>query len=123
VDQGDGHHAVISSGNGDVGGELQKALSPDEVGLEVGAERVAAPGDARYVNAALTQEGVVDGNAKRGLRGQLSEGGTPEYGEEGFDGEPILGEEAIVGGPIEEFLTAGAEQAGHGMTPEAKQAA
>jgi hypothetical protein len=123
VDEGDGHHAVIASGKGDVGGELQKALSADEVGLEVGAERVAAPGHARNANAALAQESVIDGNAKRGLWGQLREGGTPDFGEKCRDGESMSREEAIVSRPIEELLTASGEQAGHGMTPEAKQAA
>jgi hypothetical protein len=123
VEEGDRHHAVIASGKGDVGGELQKALSADEVGLELGTEGVAAPGDARNADAAFAQECVVDGNAKRGLRGQVREGGTPDFGEECPDGESLLREEPIVGGPIEELLTAGGEQAGHGMTSEAKQAA
>ena len=69
VKESDGNHAVISVGKGDVGGELQEALRANEVGLEVGAERVAAPGDARNASAALAQERVVDGHAERGLRG------------------------------------------------------
>jgi hypothetical protein len=121
--ESDGNHAVVSGGQGDVGGELQEALRANEVGLEMGAERIAAPGDARDANAALAQERVVDGHAERSLRGQMRENRTPNYGEEGCDGEPLLGEETIGGGPIEELLTAGGEQASHGMTTEAKQAA
>ena len=53
----------------------------------------------------------------------MREDRTPDYGEEGFDGESLPREETIVGGPIEELLTAGGEQASHRMTPEAEQAA
>jgi hypothetical protein len=35
-----------TAGHGRVGGELQNALSEDEIGLEARTERIAAPSDA-----------------------------------------------------------------------------
>ncbi len=51
MEKRDGDHAMMASRQRQIGGELQDALGAHEVGLEVGAERIAAPGDAGNANA------------------------------------------------------------------------
>jgi len=119
VKEGDRGHALFVAGQG--GGELEEALSADEVGLEGRAKGVAAPGGAGRGAACAAQERVVDGYAKGGIRGQRGRDGASDDGEEGVDRQAFSREEAIGGGPVGELGTAGGEEARHGMATEAKE--
>jgi hypothetical protein len=110
-------------GERNIGGELKEALGADEVGLEVGTEWVTAPGDARNARTGFAQEGIVNGDAKRGLRGKSLESVATNDREDGLDRQPIAGEETIVGGPIEKLQAAGGQQSCHGVATEAEEAA
>ena len=113
----------MSVGKGNIGRELQDALSPHEVGLEVRAKRIAAPADARDADAGLAEERVINGDTEGSLRGELLQHGATDDGEDLLDGEASLGEEPVIGRPIVELLSAGGEQASHGVTSQAEQAA
>ena len=105
--EGDGDHAVAVSGKIDVGGKLKEALSAHEIGLELGTEGIAAPGDAGGAKAGFAQQGVIDGDTKRSVGRQLSQHSAADDGKDGLEGKAMTGEKTIVGGPIVELLAAG----------------
>jgi len=117
------NHAMVARRKGQVGGELQGALGTDEIGLEARAEGIAAPGDSGNADAGFAEEGVVDGNGKRSLRRQLLHHGVADDGEDLGGRQPMLREDSIIRRPILEFLPTGGQQAGHGVTSQAKQTA
>lgn len=122
-DKRDRHHAMLSVGKGDIGRELQDALSPHEVGLKVRAKRIATPAHARDADAGLAEKRVIDGHTKGSLRGELLQHGATNDGEDLIDGEASLREEPVIGRPIVELLSSGGEQARHGVPSEAEQTA
>jgi hypothetical protein len=97
---------VAVSGKIDVGGKLEETLSAHEIGLELGAEGIAAPGDAGNADAGFAQEGVIDGDTKGSVGRQWSQHGAADDGEDGLEGKAMTGEETIGGGPIVELLAA-----------------
>ena len=123
VDKTDWRHAALSVWKGGIGGKLQDALRPHEVGLEVRAKRIAAPADAGDTDAGLAEERVIDGHTEGRLGRELLQHGAANDREDLRDGEARLGEEPVIGRPIVELLSRGGEQARHGVTSEAEQAA
>ena len=119
----DRHHAVPVVGQGDRGGQLQYALSPDEIGLEVRAEGVAAPGHSRNAKAGLAEQRIVDSHTEGRLGRQLGQDPATDNREDLGDGEAVTAEQTVGGRPILELLPAGSQQAGHGVTTQAEQAA
>jgi hypothetical protein len=100
VQEGDGRHAANALLCGQGGGELQKALSANEVGLESGTERVATPGDSRGFVTGAAQQGVVNDHPKRRTGRQLSGDRAANDGKDLRHGKTVLGEEAVSCGPI-----------------------
>ena len=123
VAEGDGQHAAGAVGSREGERSLQKALSAHEVGLERRAERIASPGDSGSAQAGAAQKRIIKDGADRSLRRQLGQHGAANHGEEGFDGQAVLGEESVTGGPVTKLRAASGEQAGHGMTSQTKQRA
>jgi hypothetical protein len=114
---------MMATGERQIGRELQEALAADEVGLEVRAEGIATPSDAGNANAGFAEERIVNGDGEGSLRGKPLEQGATNHGEERVSGEAVTGEEAIVGGPIVELLTASGQQSSHSMATETEEAA
>lgn len=114
---------MVITGERHVRRELQDALGTHEVGVEVRSERIAAPSDARDVNADLAQECVVDGDAERSLGGKLLQHCATNDSEDGLARNPVAGEKTIISGPVVELLAASGQQASHGVSPEAEQTA
>jgi len=120
MEKGDGDQAE-AFGQGHHGGELQHALSANEVGVELGAEGIAAVGDTRDVGAGFGEQGVIQRDAQGRAGRQLIDDRAADDGKEVVDGDTVLGEDAIVGGPILKLHTGGGEQPGHGVAAEAEQ--
>ena len=114
---------MVAGRKGQIGGELQGALSADEVGLEARAEGIAAPRHAGNTDAGFAQEGVIDGDRERRLRRKLLQHGVTDHGEERISGQTVTREEAIIGGPVVKLLSTGSQQAGDSVTAKAKQTA
>ena len=91
----------------DGGRELQEALRADEVGLELRAERVAAPAYAVNLGSAARKQGVVDRDTDGfGIGDKL--GDLLAYaGEQGRGGDAMLRGQAVGGRPILKLLPAG----------------
>jgi len=119
----DGHEAGGVIGERDDGGELQYALSANEVGLEVRAEGIAAPGDTGDAESGFGQQGIIDGDDEGICRGQFGEQVSADDGEQFGGGDAVGGEEAIGGGPILELEAGGGQQGSECMAAEAEQAA
>jgi len=88
-DKRDRHQSALSAGKGDIGRELQDALSPHEVGLEVRAKRIAALADGRDADAGLAEERVIDGHTEGSLRRELLQHGATNDGEDLLDGRRV----------------------------------
>ena len=67
------------------------------------------------------QKRIVEDRAKRRSGGQLISNGTADDGKHLRQGKPVLREESIGGAPIVELRSGSSEQAGHGVTSQAKQ--
>ena len=119
----DGDHAhglvVFSGGHGE--GELDKALRADEVGLEPGAQRIAAPGDAVDVGSAAGKQRIVEGDTQGLGFGHQRGGALAHAGKQSLGLEALLGKQAVGGRPVFELLTAGGQKTGQGVASEAQQ--
>ena len=71
-------HGMPGHGTGD----LDKALTADEVSLETGAERVAAPGHAGRTQSGAPQQGIVEHGVKGCPGGELIGDGAADDGED-----------------------------------------
>ena len=109
MEERDGNHAEGAIIGRHRGGDLKETLGADEVGLETRAERIAAPGDARSMETGATQECVIDDGAKGGVRGEMVEDPPADNGEDVDNGDALLREEPIGGGPIVELSTGSRE--------------
>jgi hypothetical protein len=119
----DRHHAVAVVGQRNRGGQLQYALSADEIGLEVGAEGVAAPGHAWNAKAGFAEQRIVDSHTEGRLGRQLGQDPATHNGKYLGHGKAVAREQTVGGRPVLELLPAGSQQAGHGATTQAEQAA
>jgi hypothetical protein len=118
--EGDHPHGVgvLLAGHG--GRDLQIALGADEIGVELGAERVTAPSDTVGVSAGAAQQGIVDGQAKGLGRREQDLDGMMDVIEESVGGDAVVREQAVSSGPIQELLAASGQQAGNGSASEAQ---
>src|SRR5579872_797922 len=107
VQEIDGNHAynfrLGRQGQGER--ELQEALSANEIGMELGAERIAAPAHAVDFGAAARKQGVVDRQADGVRVRDQRRGMVQDAAEQGVGVNAIALEEAIGGRPILELLT------------------
>ena len=71
-------HGMAGHGTGD----LDKALTADEVSLEARAERVAAPGHAGRAKSGAPQQRVVEHGVKGRAGGELIGDGAADDGED-----------------------------------------
>ena len=102
------------------GGDLQKALGADEVGLEGRPEGIATPSHAGDVAAGAAQQGVVEDGAKGSAGFERSGERAADDAEDLRDGQTILGEQAVGGSPIFKLRAGGGQQTGNGMASETK---
>ena len=121
--KGDGQQARGAVGSGESEGGLEEALGAHEIGLEMRAQGIAAPGDAGDAKAGAAQEGIIENGAHGSLGRQFGQHGAADDGEDGGDRKTVVGEEPVTGGPVTELRAAGGEQAGHGVTSQTKQGA
>lgn len=111
--------ATIVAGNGS--GNLEKALSANEVGLEAWTERIATPGDAGCMETGAAKQGVIENGTEGSGCLQLRGDGAADDRKDGPDWKAVMGEEPIRSAPIMELGTGGGEQTRDGMAAEAKQ--
>jgi len=74
--EGDGQHPAGSVGSREGERSLQEALGAHQVGLETGAERIAAPGDSGSVEAGAAQERIIKDGADGSQRRQFGQHGA-----------------------------------------------
>jgi hypothetical protein len=77
--------------------------------LETWTERVAAPSNARSVEAGAAQKGIIEHRAYRSKGRKCGDHGAAGNGEEGLEGKTVFGEEAVRGGPVLELRAGGGE--------------
>jgi hypothetical protein len=123
VAERDRNHAISALGEGHSGGELQETLGTHEVGLKRRAEGVAAPGYAGSAGPGFVEQRVIDSDAQGSVWRELIDDGATHHGEEVVDGEAVLTEDPVGSGPVLELAPAGGQQAGHGVAPQAEEAA
>ena len=90
MQKSDRHHTMLASRERHIGGELQHALGAHKVGLEVRAERIAAPGDAGNAESGFAEQGIVNGDTEGSLLRNLMEHGATNHGEDLIRGKPML---------------------------------
>ena len=116
--ESDGRQTVEAIFSGHSGGDLQETLGADQVGLEAGTERIAAPSHAGGVETGTAQQRIVQDGAKGLARGQLGGDGAADDSKDIRDGNPVLRKEPIGSSPIVELRTGSSEQAGHGVASQ-----
>lgn len=108
---------------GQGGGELEDALSPNEIAVERRTHGVASPGRARDLPTRFSKDGIVHHGHERSPRFQLPGDRLPGHSKQSLRMEAFVFEESKIGGPIGELPTRGGDQSGDGMTPETDEGA
>ena len=105
------------------GGHLKEPLGADEVGVERGAQRVAAIAHAGDLRAGFGQVGVVHGHHQRPPGPRQGQHAAEDRIEQSLVLPAVLGEEAVVGGPVHVESAGGGEPGGAGVPAQAGQLA
>ena len=105
-----GHHAGLAIFQRPCGGELEVALSVDEVGLKGWSKRVALPCAAVDLFAGLAGDGIVDGDHAWFVRGKVLYQSVPHATKKNRLVHALLGVKTVVGGPIGILAATGANE-------------
>ena len=71
--------------------------------MEVRPEGIATPSHTRNTDTRFAQQRIINGDTERSLGGELRKHMVTDNGEDLKHGQPMLGEETIAGGPVEEL--------------------
>jgi hypothetical protein len=103
--------------------DLQEALRPHQVAVEVRRERIAAIACPGNVGAGLLEVGVIHGQHQRRPCGQPIQQAGQHHPKEP-PGLPVIGGiQAVIGRPVHRLASGGAEEIGDGVPPQAQQLA
>ena len=118
-DNGDHAHLVVFVGDGP--GDLEFALSPDQIEVEGRPQRIPAVGRARDGSSGLAQNGVVQGDAKPGVSRAQGLHLPAKEAEDRLLVDALPGVEAVVGAPVLELPAEGGDQRGEGVASRTNQ--
>ena len=100
---------------------LQEAAGPDEIVGEVRPQRIAPPGGARDVTAALAKQRVIEQGHDRAGGWQGVQHAAQRDAPQHIAVQTLALEQAIGGRPVAKLLSGSAKQAGQRVTPQTGQ--